>query len=263
LTGYTGSGGVVSIPNFVTSVGSNAFKNSLDITSVSIPNSVTSIGDFAFFDCANLSNLTLPDSVVTIGGFAFHGCTSLTDLTIPDSVASIGPDAFFYCFGLTNVTLGRGLQEVGGLSFYYCSNLASVYFEGDVPDVGSAVFNNSHTIDYFLPGVINSNVPGNPTAFRGNPSDVDLEFWSLPYPLILDHSANFGVQSNAFGFIVSWATNNSVVVEACTNLSNPVWQPILTNTIVTDLIHNSGGSFQFIDPQWTNLSQRFYRVRSL
>jgi hypothetical protein len=63
------------------------------------------------------------------------------------------------------------------------------------------------------------------------------------------------VQTNGFGFIISWATNISVVVEACTNLANPTWSPLATNTL-------SGGSAYFSDPQWTNYPARFYRLRS-
>ena len=77
--------------------------------------------------------------------------------------------------------------------------------------------------------------------------------WFLPNPLILNNS--FGVQTNGFGFIISWATSIPVVVEACTNLANPTWSPVETNTL-TD-----GWSY-FSDAQSTNYSGRFYRLRS-
>jgi hypothetical protein len=63
------------------------------------------------------------------------------------------------------------------------------------------------------------------------------------------------VQTNQFGFIISWATNLSVVVEACTNLSNPTWSPVSTNIL-------TNGSSYFGDPQWTNYPMRLYRLRS-
>lgn len=79
--------------------------------------------------------------------------------------------------------------------------------------------------------------------------------WWLPNPSILNNSPSFGVQTNGFGFIISWATNIPVVVEACTNPANPTWFPVRTNTL-TD-----GWSY-FSDPQWTNYPARFYRLRS-
>jgi len=77
----------------------------------------------------------------------------------------------------------------------------------------------------------------------------------LPYPLILTSNPSFGVRTNQFGFTVSWATNLNVVVEAATDLANPVWSPLATNGL-------NIGTFHFSDPQWTNYPSRFYRVRS-
>jgi hypothetical protein len=65
---------------------------------------------------------------------------------------------------------------------------------------------------------------------------------------------SFGVQSNGFGFTVAWATNLSVVVEACTDVANPSWSAISTNTLVN-------GTNYFCDPGWTNYPVRFYRIR--
>jgi len=84
---------------------------------------------------------------------------------------------------------------------------------------------------------------------------VPTAFWFLPNPLILNNVLSFGVQSNKFGFTISWATNASVVVEACTDLANPTWSSVGTNAL-------TNGSGYFSDPQWTNYPARFYRLRS-
>ena len=85
-------------------------------------------------------------------------------------------------------------------------------------------------------------------TFAGRPTAL----WVLPYPTILEGSV--GVRTEGFGFTISWATNASVVVEACTNLANPTWTPVGTN-LLTD-----GWSY-FSDPHRTNYPVRFYRVR--
>ncbi len=72
--------------------------------------------------------------------------------------------------------------------------------------------------------------------------------------MILDTDPSVVAKTNTFSFIVSWAKNVSVVVEACTNLSDPVWIPLRTNAI-TD------GYFRFSEPVRTNISGHFYRVR--
>jgi hypothetical protein len=87
-------------------------------------------------------------------------------------------------------------------------------------------------------------------TFGGRPTAL----WPLPYPLVLNQGPGFGLWTNGFGFIIFWATNTSVVVEACTNLADQVWVPVATNTL-------TGGSCCFSDPDWTNYEGRFYRVR--
>ena len=60
------------------------------------------------------------------------------------------------------------------------------------------------------------------------------------------------MQTNRFGFNITGASNLVVVVETCTNLGNPLWLPVSTNTLVN-------GASYFCDPEWTNYPGRFYR----
>ena len=43
---------------------------------------------------------------------------------------------------------------------------------------------------------------------------------------------NLGVQANEFGFTITGTSNLVIVVEACTDLANPVWSPLGTNTLI-------------------------------
>ena len=99
ITGYSGLGGAVTIPDKidnlpVTSIVNNAFSpnnsENTSLTSVTIPTSVTSIGASAFRLCRGLKSVTIPNSVTSIGDYAFAGCWDLTSVTIPNSVTSIG-----------------------------------------------------------------------------------------------------------------------------------------------------------------------------
>lgn len=74
-------------------------------------------------------------------------------------------------------------------------------------------------------------------------------------PQVQTGDNNFGVQSNELGFTIRWARDRVIVVEAATDLANPTWSAIGTNTL-------TGGASYFSDPEWANRPARFYRLRS-
>jgi len=92
-------------------------------------------------------------------------------------------------------------------------------------------------------------VGGEFTAFNG----VSVSYVTRLYgsaPLLLGNSR---VVANQFGFSVSGESNQVVVVEASTDLSN--WLPLKTNIL-------GGGPLSFSDPASVSSQKRFYRVRS-
>lgn len=194
---------------------------------------------------------TTNNGAITITGYTASG---YDDLIIPDTtnglpVTSIGEQAFYRCEGLTSITIPNTVTSIGSAAFYSCTRLTSVYCLGNspVPTDDSSVFlyDSSPTV-YYLPGT---------TGWGATFDGVPTASWMLPNPTILNFEPNFGIQTNQFGFTVSWATNIPVVVEACTDLANPVWFPVGTNML-------TGGSSYFTDSQWTNYPSRFYRLRS-
>ena len=82
-------------------------------------------------------------------------------------------------------------------------------------------------------------------------------FGQLPTMLwdaqIRTSGGSFGVWTNQFGFTIAGTSNLVAVVEACTNLANPDWFPVQTNTLC-------GGLSYFSDSQWMNYPLRFYRL---
>ena len=239
----------ITIPYGVINIQSSAFAYCKGLTSIALPDSVDIIGAFAFEYCTGLTNVTFGSSVSYLQDYAFAGCWGLTNVTLPDSVSAIGDYTFYDCRGLVSVTMGTNLSQFLGTAFPNCPNLTGIYFQGNAPiflDDWFLLAPDSDATVYFLPWTTGWPEPG--TEFGGNPTALWL-------PQAQTSAASFGVQTNQFGFNITWANDQVVVVDACTDLANPVWIPVGTNTL-------TGGSSYFSDTQWTNYPGRFYRLRS-
>lgn len=118
------------------------FVNGSKITSVTIPNSVTSIGSQAFYFCSGLTNITIPNSVTSIGQEAFYACSGLKRLNIPGSVSDIGYRAFASCTGLMTVRIANCTNStvVGSEAFYHCEGLTSVILPASLSSLGAKAF---------------------------------------------------------------------------------------------------------------------------
>src|ERR1035437_10309793 len=222
ITGYNGFGGAETFP---------------DIIDVTIPDTidgypVTSIGYEAFNDDSSvpgkptLSSIVIPNSVTSIGVFAVFNCSSLTSVTIPNRVTNIGDFAFAYCSSLTNIT-----------------------FLGNDSDLGEDVFFDDYSSSGLISGVVYYyyGTSGWSTTYGGLPTVM----LGAPAPQI-GGGGSVGVTPGNFSFTIAGVTNQTVVVEASTNLVD--WQPVWSNTL-------SGASATFTDSQWTNYPARFYRAR--
>src|SRR5262249_6656815 len=99
---------------------------------------------------------------------------------------------------------------------------------------------------FYLPGT---------TGWGSTFGNRQTALWRLPNPLILNDSPSFDAGTKRFGFIISWLTNLSVIVEASTNLAEPAWVPAWTNSLPNGWCYLS-------DPQASNYAVRYYRIRS-
>ena len=239
-----GKGGSYTVPDGVVSIARSAFEGCAGLTGVTIPDSVAGIGDFAFSGCGGLTFIAMGNGVTNIGDSAFYSCFNLTNAVMGNQVARIGMEAFANCYSLTSVIIPGSVSNIDSLAFSSCTNLTGMFFSGNAPvSVDAFAFDGSPVTACYLPETTGWN------DFAIN-AGIPISLW---LPQMQTNPGTFGVQTNQYGFNISWACGQTVVIEASTNLLT--WQPVQTNTLTT-------GSAYFSDPHWIHYSGRFYRLRS-
>jgi hypothetical protein len=187
---------------------------------------------------------TTNNGTLTLTGFHGAATVSIPEELDGNPITGIGANAFYGDFFLSRVTIPASVTNIGDTAFAGCSGLAALYFRGNAPALGSAVFADSgNTTVYHATGT--TGWPASPATYGGLPTVL----WNPQ----VQGGGSFGVRENQFGFSITNAGSPEVVIEACTDLSNPLWTPVATNTL-------TGGSAAFVDPTWTNHPARFYRL---
>lgn len=130
----------ISLPESVKRIGDFAFSGCSSLTAVNIPESVTKIGEWAFLYCSKLESVIIPSGVATISNHTFDGCTSLRSIVIPESVKIISYAAFRGCTSLGSLTIPSGVTSIGDLAFFNCTSLAAVNIPEEVTEVGRYTF---------------------------------------------------------------------------------------------------------------------------
>ena len=114
------------IPEGITEIGVDAFKDCSGLTDIEFPSSLEKIGSNAFNGCNSLKELNLQSNVKYIDDYAFKGCTNLTDVKLPDGLLTLGVCAFQGCTGLKKVKLPGMLTNIGNNAFNGCTNITQV-----------------------------------------------------------------------------------------------------------------------------------------
>lgn len=163
------------IPNTVTKIGKNAFKesgltqitlpenlttieasafNKTKLETITIPEKVTAIPSGCFSLCENLREVILPNTLTTISQNAFEDCPILESINIPSSLENIEKRAFKNCKNLklsNTLRFPDSMKEIGDEAFYYCTNLGinQLIFPGNMENANIGGFIQS-TVDHVI-----------------------------------------------------------------------------------------------------------------
>ena len=133
--------GKYEIPESVTTIGAQVFRNKTSLTEIKIGYKVTSIGTDAFRNCTNLTKIEFEPTPagteavsLEIAAGAFSS-TKISSIELPERLTKLTGDVFSSCGSLTSVTIPASVTEMGVMSngkvtdmntFGYCSNLQTI-----------------------------------------------------------------------------------------------------------------------------------------
>jgi hypothetical protein len=241
----------LSLGSNVTAIGYNSFSQA-PISSLSIPGSVTNIDDLAFAYC-ELTNVTWASTNLTLGGYVFVQ-NPFTNVSLPAGVRIAGDQVFMECSNLENVVIGAGVPYLTYGMFSVCAHLTNVLCLGNAPAVdgvyssdGSVFLGDTNVTIYYRPDTTGwGSTYGSAGGFSGAPTAL----WN---PVIETGDGSFGVNNGQFGFDIKGTPDIPIVIQACTDLANPVWTNAQACTLTNGLIY-------FSDPAWASSPTRYYTL---
>lgn len=157
----------VLIPDTVTEIGRQAFRNCANLAAVNEGNNIAAIAPNAFFGTAWDSNLTaekcilakrsismaggmytdteitVKDGTLGIAGNAFNGMDKLVKITLPEGLTNIGEYAFGGAqtgTGITEIVLPDSVTKIGANAFRNAKNLAKADIGANIAYIGDNAF---------------------------------------------------------------------------------------------------------------------------
>ena len=243
--------GELNLPNLTGTLGNNAFKGCVKLTSVASLGSITSIGSSAFENCTQLANINFPSTVTSVGTSAFNntawynsqpdgpviinGCVLyaykgdiIGSYVVQNSILYITDWALVSKSSLTSITLGSGVNYVMNGAFRYDNNLSTIVVDSnnvkyDSRDNCNAVIETaSNTL---IAGCKNTIIPNTITRINNNACAYLSNLTSIVVP---DSVTRIG--ENAFG---RGGMINAVIGTGITSLGRQVFyaDPLQTLTI--------------------------------
>ena len=134
----------IEIPEGMTAIDNNAFKNNTKLKEVILPSTLKSIGISAF-EGTSLSKIELPSSLTYIGENAFANIKTLTEITIPKSVESASY-AFYGDVNLKKVIFEDGIVTIPP-RILHNTGIEEIVLPSSVKTIGSYAFSNNKSLE--------------------------------------------------------------------------------------------------------------------
>lgn len=175
--------GSYSVPEGVTTILANAFKNCEQLISIYLPSTLTNVGTSAFNKCNKLSKIYFAGTIDQWFNIEFNSTFDcafelyiqgmlITELVIPSHITHIRENAFYYCNSLKKVlfhgnikeigasafnksgisgvlTIPEGVEKIKQLAFFSCSSVTTVELPSTINTIWYGVFGCCYKLQSF------------------------------------------------------------------------------------------------------------------
>ena len=180
----------ITLPEGITSIGSNAFSNS-GLEAITLPESLEEIAEYAFSK-TNLTEIVIPANVELVESSAFQGnssgsisplkkvifegtkiltiesntfqdCQNLQEVKLPEGLKTIQFNAFLRCYALEEIIIPDAVTTIEKQVFSQCSALKKVTLGTQLESIGDHAFNKCLALEIIVcpdetPAVLGSEV---------------------------------------------------------------------------------------------------------
>lgn len=138
----------VILPDFVTSLPSNAFNDCNKLTEINTGN-ITYFGQSCMANCSSLKNIDL-SAATYIDDSSFYYCNSLANAELPATLKYIGQSAF-YNTAIEKAVIPEGVTAIKSGTFWNCSRLTSVTLPSTLLSIESYAFQGTALTEVVIP----------------------------------------------------------------------------------------------------------------
>ena len=129
----------IKLPDSITDIGKEAFRDNTMLTSIEFGNNLQKIGDYAFFQDSRITSIDLGSNIKSVGHYAFKDCQITGELKLPNSLTNL-EDGCFGANKITKVVIPTTITKIPSYAFALNKELDDVTLHDGITVIGSEAF---------------------------------------------------------------------------------------------------------------------------
>ena len=99
-------------------ISNSALASRPTLYSITLTEGIHTIGSSAFYNCSNLTTVQFPSTLLRLGSSSFQDCRALTEVKLPPQLQVIEANAFLRDYALKTIDFPSSLKVIGNQAFY-------------------------------------------------------------------------------------------------------------------------------------------------